>query len=251
MASKYMGSPGDFIQVRLLGGSHHIQKMVSKYARAWLTHANVELKFVDHDDVDIRVSFEKGGSWSFVGTSCRLVPKDKATMNFGWFTNKTSIKKFSRTVTHEFGRALGCIHEHQSPAGNIPWDESADKETVRANIFEAYSINTTHFLSVDKKSIMLYAIPACLTKNGYSIKPNKVLSEMDKHFIAQAYPWPHSYDSSDDYDDDDREDNEDETRVDNSNSEAPAAKDHSDFEEDNGSDRVQRLSSKLRGKWML
>lgn len=258
IASNYKWTPGDTIKVRLLAGTQHIQKMVKKYARVWLKYANLELDFVDHGDADIRVSFNKGGSWSLVGTSCRLLPKDKPTMNFGWFTDKTPQKEFSRTVTHEFGHALGCIHEHQNPAGNIPWDKAAvykyykktqgwDKEKVQTNIFEAYSIDTTQFSSFDKKSIMLYAIPASLTKNGYSTKPNKVLSKTDKQFIAQAYPRLQGYDSSDDDDetsdtDYDAEESDSEKGWDSDSENEPDSKKEPDSE-------LSKLSSVMGGRW--
>jgi len=44
-------------------------------------------------------------------------------MNFGWFDDNTSDSEFSRTVIHEFGHALGMIHEHQHPLAAIPWDK--------------------------------------------------------------------------------------------------------------------------------
>ncbi len=46
-------------------------------------------------------------------------------MNFGWFDDSTPDNEFSRTVIHEFGHALGCVHEHSSPAATIPWNRDA------------------------------------------------------------------------------------------------------------------------------
>lgn len=37
---------------------------------------------------------------------------------------------------------------------------------------------------------MLYAIPAGLTTNGYTVSPNKVLSALDKDFMRRLYPHP-------------------------------------------------------------
>ncbi len=56
-----------------------------------------------------------GGSWSYIGTDATRLPLESFTMNLG-FIDRT-------TVLHEFGHALGLIHEHQSPfKGGFEWD---------------------------------------------------------------------------------------------------------------------------------
>ncbi len=43
--------------------------------------------------------------------------KSEPTMNLGWVTNEASTSDKERgTILHEFGHALGLLHEHQSPA---------------------------------------------------------------------------------------------------------------------------------------
>ncbi|WP_218780913.1 hypothetical protein [Paenibacillus amylolyticus] len=42
-------------------------------------------------------------------------------MNFGWFDQDTEESEFERTVMHEFGHALGCIHEHQTCPSTLGW----------------------------------------------------------------------------------------------------------------------------------
>ena len=46
-------------------------------------------------------------------------------MNYGWLEPDTELREYQRVVRHEFGHALGMIHEHQNPAaqGQIPWDK--------------------------------------------------------------------------------------------------------------------------------
>jgi hypothetical protein len=44
-------------------------------------------------------------------------------MNYGWFTDTTDDEEFRRTIVHEFGHAIGCIHEQASTVASIPWNK--------------------------------------------------------------------------------------------------------------------------------
>lgn len=67
-----------------------------------------------------------GTSWSALGTDAlKKVWFPSETMNFGWLQDDTPDDEYSRVVTHEFGHELGCIHEHQNPAVEIPWNKDA------------------------------------------------------------------------------------------------------------------------------
>ena len=48
-------------------------------------------------------------------------------MNYGWLTPDSDDDELRRVVLHEFGHALGLIHEHQNPEGGIEWNEPAVK----------------------------------------------------------------------------------------------------------------------------
>ncbi len=121
-------------------------------------------------------------------------------MNFGWLTKATLNDEYSRVVTHEFGHSIGCIHEHQNPSTNIPWNKDAvykyyagppnnwTKEQVDINLFTRYSANITQFSEFDPKSIMLYPIPNEFTIGNFEVGWNKVLSDEDKQFVATLYP---------------------------------------------------------------
>jgi hypothetical protein len=199
-----MWADGRTLRVKLLGGSPFVQGKVNQYALAWKDCANITLQFVTSGDAEIRVSFNPGGSWSYVGTDNLVISAGQPTMNYGWFTDSTPDDEFSRVIIHEFGHALGCIHEHQSPAANIPWNKPAvyayyqqtqgwSPAQVDVNIFDLYAQSTTQYSAFDTQSIMLYAIPASLTTNGFSTGWNRVLSATDKSFIAGVYP-PHGGD---------------------------------------------------------
>ncbi|KIW12685.1 hypothetical protein PV08_09963 [Exophiala spinifera] len=121
-------------------------------------------------------------------------------MNFGWLTDDTSESEFSRVIIHEFGHALGCIHEHQHPNVELKWDVNAvydyfmgppnnwKKEVIDSNIFQKYDIASTRATAFDEKSIMLYMFDSNLFTDHRGTPNNVVLSSTDKQFIAKMYP---------------------------------------------------------------
>jgi hypothetical protein len=191
---------GRTLHVRFLGGTAEVQAKVRQFAVQWSDFANITLAFDDSPNAEIRIAFVRDGSWSYIGTDALLVPAGQATMNFGWFGPGTTDEEYSRTVLHEFGHALGCIHEHQHPENDIPWDREAvfryymgppnnwPREEVETNLFQKYSRDQTQFSQFDKQSIMLYAIDESLTAGAYTVGWNRELSPSDKSFIGVCYP---------------------------------------------------------------
>lgn len=193
-------APGRNLRVKILNGSPKIQQKIRDLAPQWTWYGNLDLTFVSSGDAEIRINNDaSGASWSYVGTDNLFISQNEPTMNFGWFTDDTDDVEFSRVILHEFGHALGCIHEHQSPsASGIPWNRDAvyayywqtqgwDRQQVDDNIFNLYSADSTQFTSFDPASIMLYAIPAELTTNGFHTDWNTQLSDTDKWFFGQVY----------------------------------------------------------------
>jgi hypothetical protein len=193
---------GSRLRVHFLGGSSFLQGKVREYARKWEPHANISFDFVDDPDAEIRVAFKMDGtSWSAVGTdalNAEWFPPGSATMNYGWLKQGSDEQEFSRVIIHEFGHALGCIHEHQNPAGGIPWNKDAvyryyadrgwDKARVDQNIFRKYQLDQSQYSEFDKESIMLYPIDKELTDGKMEVGWNRKLSKMDKEFIGKIYP---------------------------------------------------------------
>ncbi|MFJ8530950.1 M12 family metallopeptidase [Bacillus sp. NPDC094106] len=189
------------LRVRFLDGTPDVQAKVEKYAHEWEEYVDIKFVFGNDPDAEIRISFQHDkGSWSYIGTDCLSIDKTEPTMNFGWLKSNTADDEYSRVVLHEFGHALGCIHEHQNPTANIPWNKEAvyglymgppnnwSKEEIDNNIFRRYSNTETNFSAFDKNSIMLYAIPSSLTTNGFEVGWNRILSDMDKKFMSELYP---------------------------------------------------------------
>lgn len=193
---------GDQIRVRFLEGDESLRERVRAMAERWVAPgmANLGLRFVDSGEAEIRIAFRQGdGSWSYLGTVCRDIPEPEPTMNYGWLTPDSDDGELRRVVMHEFGHALGLIHEHQNPQGGIEWNERAviaalsgppnewDEATIRHNVLDHYSPKAVNATNVDKRSIMMYPIPAAWTLDGFSADLNDDVSEIDREFIRKVY----------------------------------------------------------------
>jgi serralysin len=209
-----------YITVRFMNGTDFQKRKVKEYARIWTTVSapgaayrfqqknKINFRFIPDDGVtsgnvaDIRILFQEGGSASYIGIDCKNIPQHEPTMFFGWINEAQSDAVIQQVVLHEFGHALGLIHEHQSPAANIPWDKEKvyeyykntqtppwDRAKVDANIFARYSPTTTNYTAYDVRSIMHYAIPAGLTIGGFSTPWNASLSKLDSSFIKEIYRY--------------------------------------------------------------
>lgn len=193
--------PGRTLRVRFLDNPpQRVREQIEKYAHQWEQFANIKFIFGDDPKAEIRITCTRGkGSWSYLGTDALTISRSKPTMNYGWFTEQTPEHEFSRTTLHEFGHALGFIHEHMSPAGNIPWNRQAayryymgtqgwTQQQVDSQIFGKYAASQTNASVYDPKSIMHYPVPKELTTNGFEVGWNNALSDGDKTFTRKLYP---------------------------------------------------------------
>lgn len=196
---------GRTLRVRFLDGTPFLREKVCEYACEWTDHANLHFDFSTDPNAEIRVSFEAdpGSSWSALGTDALVesyFANDQPTMNFGWFTDATEESELARVIIHEFGHAIGCIHEHQNPLGGIEWNEEAvlayyagspnywDESTTRFNILDKYRHSQLNGSEFDPESIMLYGFPPELTKNHVGTRDNTRLSAADIALIKRVYP---------------------------------------------------------------
>jgi serralysin len=194
--------PGSTITIRFLDGALGLRERVKAVALEWTKLADLTFAFRDQGPTDIRIAFKPGnGSWSYLGAQCRNLPEPQPTMNYGWLTPSSPDDQLRRVVLHEFGHALGLIHEHQNPTGGIRWNRAAvirdlsgppnnwNEQTINNNMFKKYAPGMVSATPVDKNSIMMYPIPASWTEGGYfSADLNNELSTSDKKFIAENYP---------------------------------------------------------------
>lgn len=224
-------NPGQTITIDFIGN------YADPWKRAWVEkvvaemvqpYVNLVLLFGNYgDSADIRITFDHEGAYSRLGTQSTWFKGDAnqpESMNFGWldeprsgsFTwkgvsynfpgcgDRCSVNTNGSVIIHEFGHALGMVHEHQNPEGGIEWNEAAvlsyfsggpnywsDKQ-IRDNVLDKYSSNLLNASTYDPQSIMLYAFPASLTLNGVGTTANSIMSPTDIEWMGNVYGTPPS-----------------------------------------------------------
>ncbi|KAI3612956.1 peptidase m12a astacin [Moniliophthora roreri] len=178
-----------YLKYYFMDGSENKRKAVKDTIVTWSTFANVIFdQTQDKDTAEIRISFKGPGSWSAVGTDARLITnKDEPTMSFGWLADSSEPSAEDKgTILHEFGHALGMMHEHQSPARgeSIHLKELAVYEYYRPLLNYNDRLVKTQIIDQYNK----YFMPGHLNEEGIDIPVNTVLSDMDKAFITLNYP---------------------------------------------------------------
>ena len=205
------------VRVAFLGGSDELCEQIAAVADRWTKHGNLKFSFRDDGKIrrwsprdqdyvaEIRVAFSERGLWSLIGkdsTNPKIAGPSQQTMNLEDF-DKGFPADWDGTVLHEFGHAIGLLHEHQRPLdgcdfrfdddpgymltldkqdqatidkdkrrpglitrlGSAPnyWSEA----TVRANL-EKISSSQAHVgkQPFDRQSIMLYDFPAWMFYAG-------------------------------------------------------------------------------------
>jgi hypothetical protein len=208
MLTEKMWTPGQELTVGFYADqtTNFVINKVKQYAVVWENIANIRFRFLNTTSATgatIRIGFDTtDGSWSQLGRNALLMESNKKTMNFGWFNDSTDEDEFRRVILHEFGHALGFIHEHQAPTGGIQWDKEKvynyygsspinwSRSQVDEQIFAKYNMTETNSSIYDSRSIMHYYFPPQLTKNNFSFTRNTSLSKMDTDFVKLVYPLP-------------------------------------------------------------
>ncbi len=181
----------------LMSGTPAEQKLVRESTGGWL-RGGVEnlIRFdftVPRERSQIRVMIGGPGNNSHIGRDALNISTAKQTMNL------TNINP--GTIQHEFGHALGLLHEHMHPGFDAPlkpdviiaemrmppnsWDEA----TTRRNILNR--LGTDKQCVGDKNfnanSIMMYNIPKRWTENGVGFTRASQIHDRDIACVRGLY----------------------------------------------------------------
>ena len=213
------------IRVKFLDGEPWRKAWVEKVITEKFAPYIPQTIVFNSEPAQIRIKFDSTlGSWSYVGTDAMNANYGDQTLNLGWvdppgtysaggtFTWNNIIYTVppgqsrnggfttGATVVHEFGHALGMIHEHQNPRNNpIQWNESTiyaslsgppnnwDDSTIYNNVLMKYSTSLLNGSLFDPLSIMQYFYPSSWTLDGRSQSIISEMSKMDKDWLSLAY----------------------------------------------------------------
>jgi len=189
-------STGSTLRIKFLNGDTTQKRMVKQYATEWTKYANLFFEFIETGLADIRIRFDSTkGNHSAVGTDA--MNESNNSINFD-ITANTTEKIAKKHILHEFGHALGLLHEQSSPINKINWNLDTvyafykkemkwSMKEVDENVLHTYGYTFTNG-EYDARSIMHYYIRPFFTKENKAVGGNYELSDGDKKLIAALYP---------------------------------------------------------------
>lgn len=190
---------GKRLRVKFDGGTNELHDRVLAIAREWTQFANIDFVPDTSSASEIIVGFKSRlGNWSAVGPDSLASQFRSQSMNLE--LAGVSDRDFRFLVLHEFGHALGCVHEHLSPSSPLRFRQDAaffeyfrlrglNRQEVFTNIINRYAgTQLLRYSDFDPKSIMLYQFPSSLTADGRGTEQNYELSYTDKKFAIELYP---------------------------------------------------------------
>lgn len=226
---------GRKLRVCYFQGNAGIAHLVREVASEWNKYSSVTLDFGDPTKwpnclspnsgfYQIRIGFATSGHWSAVGSDSEVrLDSLQPSMNLQSFNSKyfrevgatagvvVAATDYDKSVIlHEFGHALGLLHEQQNPQlkcyEQIKWTGPGnvyeyylnppnrwDPPIVDRNLGFVWQFDPDYKTgTADVQSVMMYNLPAEIFKDGKDSpcanRRNLKLSKKDTELVASLYP---------------------------------------------------------------
>lgn len=208
---------GEVVTVCFYSNSTPLNSFVARVASNWnQIGANVSLDFGSVDlprrctpntVSDIRVGYNRGfDNWSLLGVESLFARTSWRSESMQLGLRTLAGRNAVGTIIHEFGHALGLMHEHQKPiAGGC--EAEFDWPWLYANLFpgspqqvvdrQMRPVSFGPFIlseSIDRDSVMLYPLPPQAYLRGvnsqcYTPNKNQAISGTDAAVVRALYDF--------------------------------------------------------------
>jgi hypothetical protein len=191
------------LPVAFLDGSPDQRRWVREIAPKWTDRGGAEGIYFDfkhnRPDAAIRIRFNTKDNWSKIGTDALDVSEyTEPTMKLASVTLNQTKELVQFYILHEFGHALGLLHEHKHPGTTFKWNEKVvypfyeqrgwTKQQIAEQIinrYESYLYECKGATEYDVGSVMQYPVP-----EGHAnivLGYNPILTAGDRRCVAELY----------------------------------------------------------------